>query len=119
MVPADMPGRRQRFGLVLIFVTASFMVEGTLSGNGWAQVAVTALLGTTLLLTFWAADMPPRRLRVAAVVVAAVMVAGSRPSRSATTRPTASAGSRTLRWWPWRRPCSWSGCSGACAGTGP
>ena len=76
MASADTPGRRQRFGLVLIFVTVSFMVEGTLSDSGWAQGVVTALLGTTLLLTFWAADMPPHRLRAAALVVAAVIAAG-------------------------------------------
>jgi hypothetical protein len=76
MAPVDTPGRRQRFGLVLIFVTASFMVEGTLAGSGWAQVVVTTLLGTTLLLTFWAADMPPRRLRAAAVVVGVLIAAG-------------------------------------------
>jgi hypothetical protein len=76
MAPVDAPGRRQRFGLVLIFVTASFMVEGTLSGKGWAQVVVTALLGTTLLLTFWAADMPHRRLRAATVFVVVLVAAG-------------------------------------------
>ncbi|HYI36895.1 MAG TPA: potassium channel family protein [Thermoleophilaceae bacterium] len=71
----DGPGRRQRFGLVLIFITASFMVEGTLSGSDWAQVVVTALLGSTLLLTFWAADMPSHRLRLAAAGVAAAVAA--------------------------------------------
>ena len=48
----DSPGRRQRFGLVLLFITASFMVEGTLSGNDWAQILVTGLLGRGL--RFWA-----------------------------------------------------------------
>ena len=71
---ADSPGRRQRFGLVLIFVTVSFMVEGTISSSGWAEVVVTALLGSTLLLTFWAADMPSHRLRLAAAGIAAAMV---------------------------------------------
>ena len=37
---------------------------------------VTVLLGSTLLLTFWAADMPPHRLRLAAAGVAAAMVGG-------------------------------------------
>jgi hypothetical protein len=72
----DSPGRRERFGLVLIFVTASFMVEGTLAGSGWAQVVVTTLLGTTLLLTFWAADMRPRPLRLAAVGVTLAIAGG-------------------------------------------
>ena len=75
MAPPAVPGRRQRFGLVLIAITASFMVEGTLSGSGWAQVVVTTLLGTTLLLTFWAADMPPDRLRLAAAGVAVLILA--------------------------------------------
>ena len=70
----DSPGRRQRFGLALVFITASFMVEGTFSSSGWAEVLVTGLLGTTLLFTFWAADMPSHRLRIAAVGVAAAMV---------------------------------------------
>ena len=61
--------------MVLVFVTASFMLEGTVSGSGWAQVVVTALLGATLLLTLWAADMPPRRLRLAAAGVAVAIVA--------------------------------------------
>ncbi len=51
------------------------MVEGTVSGSGWAQVVVTTLLGSTLLLTFWAADMPSRRLRLAAAGVAVAVVA--------------------------------------------
>jgi peptidoglycan/LPS O-acetylase OafA/YrhL len=62
--------RRQRFGLVLAFITASFFVEGTVSRSGWYQAIVTALLGATLLLAFWAGNMPPRRLRRAGVVVA-------------------------------------------------
>jgi hypothetical protein len=61
---------RQRFGLVLVFITASFVVEGTVSKSGWYQAIVTALLGTTVLLAFWAGDMPPRRLRRAAAIVA-------------------------------------------------
>lgn len=66
---------RQRFGLALVFITASFMVEGTVSSHGWAEVLVTALLGLTLLLTFWAADMPLYRLRIAAAVVALAVAA--------------------------------------------
>jgi hypothetical protein len=60
---------RQRFGLLLVFITASFLVEGTISKSGWDQAIVTTLLGVTLLLAFWAGDMPPRRLRRACAVV--------------------------------------------------
>jgi hypothetical protein len=55
---------------VLVFITASFLVEGTISEGGWDQAIVTALLGTTLLLAFWAGGMQPRRLRRACAVVA-------------------------------------------------
>jgi hypothetical protein len=70
--------RRQRFGLVLVFITASLVVEGSASAQAWQQAVVTALLGTTLLVAFWAAGMPPRRLLLAglpvAVAIAAVIV---------------------------------------------
>jgi len=71
---AGNPEHRQRFGLVLVFITASFMVEGSVSKSGWSQAVVTTLLGTTLLLTFWAADMKPRLLRPAAAAVAVAVV---------------------------------------------
>ena len=69
------PDRRRRFALVLLFITASFVVEGIVSAEGWQQAVVTALLGITLLLAFWAADMPPRRLRLASLVVAVAVAA--------------------------------------------
>jgi len=74
-VNAAAPEHRQRFGLVLVFITASFIVEGSVSESGWSQAVVTALLGTTLLLTFWAADMKPGRLRLAAAAVVVAVVA--------------------------------------------
>lgn len=72
---AGSPEHRQRFGLALVFITASFMVEGSVSDSGWSQAVVTTLLGSTLLLTFWAADMKPRRLQLAAAAVAVTVVA--------------------------------------------
>jgi hypothetical protein len=66
--------RRMRYGLLLLALTASFTVEGIAEGAA-AQSLVTTLLGITLLLAFWAADMPRRRLRRAAVPVAVLVVA--------------------------------------------
>jgi Ion channel len=67
------PPHHQRFGVVLAFITASLVVQGTISKGGWHQAIVTGLLGATLLLTFWAADMPaPRLRRVSALVVVGV-----------------------------------------------
>jgi hypothetical protein len=66
---------RGRFGFLFAAIAASVMVEGTVPQSEWKQGAVTALLGGTLLLAFWAADMPHRRLRRAAMIVAAGVLA--------------------------------------------
>ncbi|HJX21904.1 MAG TPA: ion channel [Steroidobacteraceae bacterium] len=67
--------RRLRYGLLLLAITASFSLEGIASEGAAAQSLVTTLLGVTLLLAFWAGDMPVRRLRQAAIPVAALVVA--------------------------------------------
>jgi ion channel len=67
--------RRERYGLLLLAITASFTVEGIASEGAAAQSLVTTLLGVTLLLAFWAADMPHRRLRRAAIAVAVAVIA--------------------------------------------
>jgi hypothetical protein len=67
--------RRERYGLLLLSIAVSFTVEGIAAEGAAAQSLVTTLLGITLLLAFWAADMPPRRLRRAAVAVALAVVA--------------------------------------------
>jgi hypothetical protein len=67
--------RRERYGLLLIALTASFTVEGIASEGAAAQSLVTTLLGVTLLLAFWAGGMPQRRLRRAAIPVAALVLA--------------------------------------------
>ena len=66
--------RRMRYGLLLLALTASFTVEGIAEGTA-AQAVVTTLLGVTLLLAFWAGGMPRRRLRRAAIPVAAIVLA--------------------------------------------
>ena len=67
--------RRLRYGLLLLFLTASFTVEGIASNGAASQSLVTTLLGVTLLLAFWAGGMPRRRLRRAAIPVAALVLA--------------------------------------------
>jgi Ion channel len=68
--------RRERFGLLLLALVAAFAVEGVAEPGPWGQVILTALLGTTLLLAFWVADVRPAFMR-SAVVVALLMVAVS------------------------------------------
>ncbi|MDX6673566.1 MAG: hypothetical protein QOH11_984 [Solirubrobacteraceae bacterium] len=67
--------RRMRYGLLLLAITASFTVQGIAAEGAAAEAVVTTLLGVTLLLAFWAADMPPRRLRRVAIFVAAAVIA--------------------------------------------
>jgi hypothetical protein len=52
--------RRERFALLLGASAASFAIQGIASPNEWQEVVISALLGTTLLLALWAAEV--RRL---------------------------------------------------------
>jgi hypothetical protein len=71
--PARGDEATQRYGLLLAVLVASFAVQGTApAGNFW-HAAVTILLGTSLLLALRSADMPRRRLRIAGVLVVAVV----------------------------------------------
>ncbi len=83
--------RRERFGLLLLALVAAFAVEGVAEPGPWGQVILTALLGTTLLLAFWVAEVRPVIMR-SAVVVALLMVAVS--AVEAATGHVDSAGSR-------------------------
>jgi hypothetical protein len=64
---------RERYGLLLVVLVASFGIQGIApEGTVWRGV-VTVLLGTASLIAFRAADMPARRFRIAAALVAAVV----------------------------------------------
>jgi hypothetical protein len=64
---------RQRYGLLLACLVASFAVQGTApQGDVWRAI-VTVLLGASLILAFRAADMPARRLRVAGAIIAGIV----------------------------------------------
>jgi hypothetical protein len=65
---------RQRYGLLLLAIVLAFSVQGIATPGRWEEVAVTVLLGITLLLALWAADARPWLVRAAAVVVIAVIV---------------------------------------------
>ncbi len=70
---------RERYGLLLVSLMAIFFVEGIASEGTGKDALVTVLVGGALAIAFRAADMPPRRLRAAlllvAITVAAVIVA--------------------------------------------
>jgi Ion channel len=59
----------ERYYALLLCLGAAFIVVGIVPGRPWERGAVTLLLGGTLLLSFWAAHMPARHLRLAAVLV--------------------------------------------------
>ena len=75
--PADADRRaRERYGLLLAVLIASFVVQGTAPTSDVWRGIVTVLLGAALLLAFLAADMPARRLRIASLLVTVVVGAG-------------------------------------------
>ena len=67
------PGPR-RYALMLATIVASFAIQGIASPAPWEQVAVTCLLGATLLLALWVVQAKPAVLRAAVVMVAATIL---------------------------------------------
>jgi hypothetical protein len=67
--------RRERYGLPLVAILAAFTLRGIATPGPWEQVAVTALLGGTLLLALVAAEARPVVTRVALAIVAVLVVA--------------------------------------------
>jgi hypothetical protein len=55
-------------------IIVAFSIQGIAEPGRWEQIVTSALLGVTLLLAFFAADMRPKFLRPAAVVVAAMVL---------------------------------------------
>jgi hypothetical protein len=66
--------RRERYGLLLAAIVAAFFFQGIANPGRWEQAVITALLGMTLLLAFWAANAKPVVMRSAIVVAAVVVV---------------------------------------------
>ena len=68
------PRRRERYGLLLGAIVLAFLIEGIADPNDWGQVFITVLLGITLLLAFWTADVQPVFMRSAAVLIALLIL---------------------------------------------
>jgi Ion channel len=66
--------RRERFGVLLAAIIAVFAIEGIAEPAAWEQILTTVLLGVTLLLAFFAADVKPKFMRPMIVVVVAVII---------------------------------------------
>ena len=66
--------RRERYGVLLGAIIIAFTIQGIAEPGKVQQIVTSALLGITLLLAFFAADMKPKFLRPAAVVVAGLVI---------------------------------------------
>jgi hypothetical protein len=66
--------RRERYGLLLATLIAAFLMQGIASPGRWQQIVITALLSTTLVLSFWAANARPWVMRLTLVVAAMMLI---------------------------------------------
>ena len=67
-------GSRQRFGMLLLALGATFVFEGVAQPGDVQRAVQTVLVGSTLMLALYAAEVPKRRLEVAAAVIFTVVV---------------------------------------------
>ena len=67
-------GSRQRYGMLLLALGATFVFEGVAEPGDVQRAVGTVLVGTTLMLALYAAAIPRRRLRVAAALVLTIVV---------------------------------------------
>jgi hypothetical protein len=69
-----MTGSRQRYGMLLLALFATFFFSGIAQPGYLQRVIGTILVGATLMLALYAAEVPPRRMRIAGAVILAVVV---------------------------------------------
>ncbi len=71
------PGGRERYGVVLFLLLATFLFLAVGPEGRWVRLVSTALQGATLLAALWASRTSHRLFRVAAVVVLIGVVAAA------------------------------------------
>ena len=67
-------GSRQRYGMLLLALGATFVFEGVAAPGDVQRAVETVLVGATLMLALHAAEVPKRRLRVAAALIFTIVV---------------------------------------------
>jgi Ion channel len=72
--PGATSRRRERYGVLLGAIVIAFTIQGVAEPGKWQQIVTSVLLGVTLLLAFFAADMRPRFLRPAALIVSGLVI---------------------------------------------
>src|SRR5450755_2489956 len=82
-------GSRQRYGMLLLALGATFFFDGVAESGDLQGAIGTVLVGATLMLALYAAEVPTRRLRVAAAliltIVAGVLIASVAGNGNGTT----------------------------------
>jgi hypothetical protein len=72
--PEGAETRRERYGLLLLAILASFGFQGIAADGKWQQIVITTLLATTLVLALWAANARQWVIRLAIAVGALLVV---------------------------------------------
>ena len=67
-------GSRQRYGMLLLALSATFFFEGVAEPGDLQRAVGTVLVGATLMLALYAAELQKRRMRVAAAVILTIVV---------------------------------------------
>lgn len=67
-------GSRQRYGMLLLALFATFFFGGIAQPSNLQRVLGTILVGATLTLALYAAEIPLRRMRVASAVILAIVL---------------------------------------------
>jgi len=70
-----MKSSRQRYGLLLLVLSVAFFFGGVAQPGDLQRSIATFLAGLTLMVALYAAEVPPRLLRGAAGVIAAIVTA--------------------------------------------
>lgn len=65
---------RLRHGVLLLALCVFFLFEGVAAPSDLQRSIGTVLAGATLMLALYAGEIPPRRLRIAAVLVTATVI---------------------------------------------
>ena len=67
-------GSRQRYGMLLLALGTTFFFEGVADPGDLQRALGTVLIGATLMLALYAAELPKRLLRVAAALITTIVV---------------------------------------------
>jgi hypothetical protein len=65
---------QQRYGMLLLALTATFFFQGVAEPGDFQRAIGTVLIAATLMLALYAAELPSRRLRVAGALIFTIVL---------------------------------------------